>query len=228
MKQEITTKQELVPMEALPIKAKEIQIPSEELSTVQKSHYRKDIEEIRDDMIRKIDAIKKFKKSQYVKTGYKRMEEEISKNGFGKLIKEANKTIAEYNGLVRTKLLNLSSDFDSVNGKFDGAVKDEEYLKAPSLKIGSVSPLHAIKTNDIINTWNFENLLDKEFQEKDGVPLEKHKKQIQAQYKILKNALSFYKVDYFRKLIVKFLKTAETINRIYHPIIADSKVIDID
>ena len=218
-------KQELMLVESLPISEKEIQIPSKELNTMQRSQYLKNIEGTRDEIVRKIDACKEYKKDEFLKAEQKKLIEKINHNEVASLIKELNAEIGGYNKIINGNLKVSISNIENLKAKLEKLTSRSDDLTEPSIDIPSLTKIDDLNAKSCIATCNFENAVNERFEKRQGKLFENKKKIMQTHYKLMQDALLYYKVDRFKQLLLRFFKLRDEVNKIYIPIIKSQEVV---
>lgn len=216
--------QELMLVESLPISEKEIQIPSKELNAVQKSQYLKNIEGTRDEIVRKIDVCKEYKKSEFMKIEKTRLVEKINGNEIGAIIKELNSEIESYNRIISGNLKDRVSSIESLKTKLKNLTSKNKDFSEPSIDLPNLEKINILNANSCISDYSFESGVNDAFERKQGNLFETKKKVLQTHFKLMQDALLYYKVDRFKQLLLRFFKLRDEVNKIYVPIIKSQEV----
>ena len=221
-------KQELILAESLPISEKEIQIPSEELSTMQKSQYLKNIENTRDEIVKKIDICKEYKRDEFLKREQEKLTEKLENGEIGATIKELNSEIGIYNKAIGEKLKGCAASIESLKAKLESLTSKGEGLSAPSIDLPKLENINLLNAGSCIRNHSFESGVNEKFEKTHGKLFETKKKMVQTHYKLMQDALLYYKVSKFKELLLKFFKLRDEINKVYIPLINSQEVANND
>lgn len=208
-------------VEKLPINEKEIQIPSKELNALQKNQYLKNIESTRNEIVTKIDACLEFKKAEFFQREKKKFIESINNGKLKKLLEKYNTVVNQRKKVMDEKIEPLSAEMRALYQQLKEAVSGNEFLKIPSESVDGY------ELQNLVYSYKLENEIGERFKKENAV-FKNKKKLLQTHYKLMQDALLYYKVDKFKKLLMQFLMTRDEINKIYIPIIKNQAVsIDV-
>ena len=220
--------QELVLVESLPINKKEIQIPSEELSTMQKAQYLKNIESTRDEIIRKIDTCKEYKKKEFLRIEKEKLLAKIENSEIGEIIKKVNAEIEKYNKIMMGSLKNCTENIEQLKERTEELASKSADISALSISLYKLEELKIIDAESFIHSHSLESHTDEEFEKKQGKLFDTKKKILQTHYKLMQDALLYYNVETFKRLLMGFFKLRDDINKVYVPIVKSDGVIDYE
>ena len=220
--------QELMLVENLPISEKEIQIPSKELNTIQKSQYLKNIEGTRDEIVRKIEACKEYKKKEFLKAEKAKILKRIENGKIGEALKQANAEIEKYNKIVTGSLRDCSGKIEEIEKRINELVSGNKEFAEPSIGLQKLEELKILNAESCVKSYSFESDLEGKFEKEQGKLFESKKKLLQTHYKLMQDALLYYNVDRFKKLLMRFFKLRDDINKIYIPIIKSQEAADYE